>query len=384
MVEFNETQTGLVKQYISGFKEFRQTEKAKSWQLDREERVVLYRKLLDPQHLKNLTEEEFGTIWKKLWASQVWGNKDYRVNEILEANGIDRIRQELSILLYGDRPLEVRFDRFRENITGLGHSSISEILVFANPNEFCLWNRKPIHVLPFLKCDNLLPKRVFKYALHGEDYVKCNEVLGLIRDQLRMKGLSNADYVDVDFFLAYLFYEIVEKQEQPAKVEPISKEQPHINPKSLTHWDAIGLLVRLGNALGFDTYVADPKRESNGQRLGELSSLDRAPEEFQGIKEIERVDVIWFSKVFPPSYFFEVEDGGNMRDALQRLFQASHFNVKFFVVSPSDNKGKFERWASTAPYKHVNYNFKSYEELVGFFEGVTVFNKLRNEFLGIR
>lgn len=383
MLKLTDEQKSTVQEYITGFKEFLKTPRAQEWDQERKERTKSFQRVLSPNSIQRLSEEEFGEIVKSLWASLVWSDKNYKTSQLLEDNDIETIRQELAFLLYRDTSVAERYDRFRKRIKGLGPSSITEILVFVQPQQHCLWNEKPKTVLPFLGLDSLLPSRVFKYQITGSDYIQCTRVLSLIRDELQGHGFKNADFIDVDFFLAYIFYEVIKKQAQPQIIEELrTKRHSKIDISKLTHWDAIGMLVVLGNLLGFDTYVADPNRKYDGKPLKELVSLEEPPEEFKGIKDVERVDVIWFNKFTPPSYFFEVEDGGNMRDALQRLFQASHFNARFFIVAPSENRPKFDRWAKTAPYKHMRYHFKSYEELTEFFEEVRVFTELRTSFLG--
>lgn len=380
MTQLTEDQKSALQKYITGFKEFLKTPRAREWDEDRKQRLKSFQLVLSPNSIHRLSEEKFSEIIKSLWASQIWSDKNYKANAVLEDNSISNIRQELALLLYSDAPLQERFDRFRKHIKGLGPSSITEILVFVKPHEYCLWNEKPKTVLPFLGLDSLLPSRVFKYQITGADYIQCNEVLNLIRNELQKHGFENADFIEVDFFLAYIFYEVI-KTQPPIKDGKRDKKCPKIDISKLTHWDAIGMLVELGNLLGFDTYVADPNKKYNGKPLKELVTLEEPPEEFKGIKDVGRVDVIWFNKFTPPAYFFEVEDGGNMRDALQRLFQASHFNAKFFVVAPSENRPKFERWVKTAPYKYMQYHFKSYEELAEFFEEARAFTELRMSFL---
>ena len=82
-------------------------------------------------------------------------------------------------------------------------------------------------------------------------------------------------------------------------------------------------------------------------------------------KNVALVDVIWYSEDSPPSFFFEVEDKGTMRDALLRLFQARHLNARFFIVGPKENLKKFEEWVSNAPFKSSRnlYTFRTFQDL---------------------
>ena len=59
------------------------------WDQERKERTRFYKKIFSKGHLDKLKEEEFGDAVKQLWASQIWGNKEYLVNKILQDNGIE-------------------------------------------------------------------------------------------------------------------------------------------------------------------------------------------------------------------------------------------------------------------------------------------------------
>ncbi len=99
-------------------------------------------------------------------------------------------------------------------------------------------------------------------------------------------------------------------------------------------------------------------------------------------RQMSRIDVIWY-RPNTPFYLFEVEDGGNMRDALHRLYNAMAFNAKFFIVSPAHNRDKFETWVRTAPFTEFQdtYNFTTYTELFDFYKEAIKFTTMRERFL---
>lgn len=174
-------------------------------------------------------------------------------------------------------------------------------------------------------------------------------------------------------------YAVIEKT--PPPVTPGSEEEGEDNsPKN--HWEAIYYITLIGNLLGYKTYVADPSKEAYSKKLGEVSTLKDVPSIFQNIPNVKRVDAIWFSSK-SESYFFEVEDGGTMRDALHRLFNCFHLNAKFFIVSPIENKPKFEQWMATEPYKsqEERYNFRTYKELYDFYKQVDSYITMSKKFL---
>ena len=211
MLELTPHQKQTIKKYIEEFKAFMKTEKALEWEQDRKTKLDLIKTKLSKEHVLNLTENDFGNIIKALWATEMWTNKDYIVGKLLKDNTLQKLREEFNELIYGNHTLEARFDSFRKRTKGLGPSSLTEILLFTSPTDYCIWNAKPKNVLPFLKI-KLLPSRVFKYQITGRDYAKCIEVLSLFKEELNEAGFINANFIDVDFFLAFVFYEILEKQ----------------------------------------------------------------------------------------------------------------------------------------------------------------------------
>jgi hypothetical protein len=391
MAELSKEQKENIRKYIESFRKRLKSELSnKGWRKERKDRIGLFQRLLNKNKLKSLTEKEFAKIIESLWASQIWGNKDYLVEKILNDNGLPKIRTELIELLYGKDSLDKRFDRFKQNIKGLGPSSITEILVFVFPDKYCLWNEKPKNVLPLLGMENLLPDRVFKYSINGKDYVNCNNTLVLVKEELKKNGFGKVDFLDVDIFMWLLFSEVVKKREKVKKEVIITKipKEIKIDVSSLTHWDVMAVLIELGNLLGFDTYTADPARKSKllDKTLGEISLLKGIPAfTYQRyLDTVKNVDVIWFKDEFP-AYCFEVEHTTGVSLGLLRLYQIRNFtNAKFYVIAPSNIISKFQTETTKDPFYRIKnrYNFKSYEELVMFHEEAKKYHEIQRRFLG--
>lgn len=367
MSQLSDAQRVRITEYVAGFKEFLASERAIGWRKEREQRSQLFSRLLNRKAIEDLKLDDFALITKSLWATQVWSNKDYKVNQVVTENGLEKIKVELRELIYGQGSLARRFDRFRANIKGLGPSSITEILVFVSPKDYSLWNEKPKEVLPFLGMSDLLPERVYRYSINGEEYEKCNAVLNLFREQLQKSGVDNPDFIDLDFFLAYIFYEVIPKTEPPKPPpRPQTIEQSPESTQIVTHQDAEGILIELGNLLGFDTYTADPSKLYGGVALSEKAKLKEIPSfTHEKILETAReIDVIWFREEFPV-YCFEVEHTTNVKDGLLRLYQVRHLNAKFYIVAPHDVESKFLTEVAKDPFNQINsrYRFRSYEDL---------------------
>jgi len=391
MLELNERQRQIVSRYASQFIAFLETDKGREWKKEREDRKGFFKEVLSKEKVIDLSEDGFGRVIKSLWASDVWGNKGYYVGKLLSDNGLSKLSSEIEELLYGSEPLEKRYDRFNKNIKGLGPSSITEILAFVFPDKCGMWTKSHKSVLPFFKMKTLLPDRVYKYPINGKEYLKCNEVLELVKNELSLKSqLKGVDFIDTDFFMWFVFSEVMKF----GKAEPFVAEREEIVPTTeeietdeLTHWDVMGILAQLGSLLGFETYVADPSRKYKDKTLGEIATLKEIPGfTYQDTLDVvKNIDVIWFKGEYP-EHCFEIEHTTNIRDGLLRLYQISPLKgIKFFVVAPSENIRKFQKEVARMPFREIKdrYNFRSYKELVRWFREAKTYHKLEKDFLGL-
>lgn len=350
---------------------------------------------LGKDSIASLTEDALKDIIKRLWATLFWGNKDYKANRVLsdnassEKSGLETMRDALAELLYGSAPFPKRYDVFRKQVKGLGTVSLTEILHFAEPTQYCLWNDKPQNVLPFLGMSNMLPERVFRYpnSMTGQEYVQCCEVIGLIRDELTANGIASADFTGADCFLWYLFDQVLPQQKpEPAKPELPTSPAPVSAMSITTHSDAQTILLKLGNLLGYDAYVADPSQTSNGQKLGDLATLKELPPfTLPPILDSARyIDMIWLKDEFSECCF-EVEHTTDVTKGLLGLYQIHQLgHVKFFIVAPVDKIGKFQTEVSKDPSNQIKsrYLFRTYEELCAFYELAAKYHELKSGFFG--
>ena len=386
MAEPAAEQRKRIKKYIEKYKDRLKKELSGEWKKERQERILLFQRLLGQQNIDHLNESNVGEIVRSLWASRLWTNKDYLVAKVLNSNGLPKIKKEVKALLYGDQSIQKRFDNFLARIKGLGPSSVTEILVFVFPDRYCLWNDKPKNVLPVLGIEDLLPERVYKYAINGKDYVKCNKVLGIVREELKNCGFRDIDFLDVDIFMWLLFNEEVEKPSRRGRRR--IKEKLSLNPSKLSHWDVMGILLELGNLLGYETYTADSAKQCKvlKKSLGEIALLKEIPPfTYKKLLDtVKNVDVIWFKEEFP-AHCFEVEHTTGVTVGLLRLYQIRNFtNARFFVVAPANIMNRFQTELTKDPFYKVKnrYRFKSYEDLVLFFDRAKTYHKVREDFLG--
>ena len=282
------------------------------------------------------------------------------------------IKLELNKLFYDDKlSLAQRYDEFKKNIRGLGSSALSELLHFVYPDKYCLWNDKPKTVLPFLGLDTLFPDRVFRYQIaDGGEYALCNEAMDLLRQELMQAGINNADFIDLDCYIWFIFSQRLPKgkkaqrQKRVVVVSATDKEMSKIR----THEDAEFLSLKLGEMLGYATYTCDKKSKANNVELGEIAMLKDLPG-FAGERDMgfaRFIDVIWFDEDENPLCCIEVEHTMNIVNSLTKLHQLCHFRVNFLVIAPEDKRGKFETEMGKAPYRSERdrYHFVSYDELI--------------------
>lgn len=272
----------------------------------------------------------------------------------------------------------VTFEENQQVSRGIKAGFISPTFYFLNP-QYRIINNKTIDTINFLVGGNAIGRELSHYK----------EYLETINRALEQLGIPLFDDADVfDAFCHWMCdkrlggYARIEKQvedhEEEEEGPPVFEDE--IEPQN--HWEALYYIVKAGNLLGFKTYVADPSKSAFEKKLGEIATLTEVPTILKSAPEISRVDVIWYKSI-PPFFFFEVEDGGTMRDALHRLYNAMAFDARFFIVSPINNRSKFEKWVTTAPFREFEerYNFRTYSDLFDFYKEVVKFTAMRERFL---
>ena len=358
-----------IKNYIEQFKNWlKEDERSKKWKKERKERCQWYKEKLRFDQINNLNEEDFSELIKNLWASNVWQNKEYKVQYLIRNNGFEKIKKELRKLLYGKDSIENRWNTFKKSIKGLGPSSISEILTFFDPQKYALINVKIYKVLPRVGMS-------IKVVKNGKSYKEAIEKLKVIKNALIESGVKDVDFIITDFFVAYLFYEVFDlaykrKEKEPLEIvtEEPEKEKPELGKFKIdSHEKAEAVLLFLGNLLGFDTYTPDKGRIVEGQALGNIATLQELP--YFGSEKImesaQNIDVVWVKDEWP-EYFFEVEHTTGITPGLLRIYQvAEKLSAKCFIIAPIRMQPKFKREIEKPPFNKLKerYKFKSYEEL---------------------
>jgi len=281
----NPKQEENLKEAIKLFKDYSKTKNFREDMIDRKEREIFFSKL-DWQTPEELDEFKFGEIISKLWASQIWGNKDYLIKKIISQNGFENLKIELWNLLFADLDIAKRYNHFISVIKGLGPSSITELLCVTHPKEFGIWNVKARKALKILGFEKELP--VNKYKIDGEEYKKFNVILKQIAYKLEANGFREVDLLFVDYFL----YEV-------SSIKVVTKEV--VVSKDFDHDEIVDQLVEIGEGLGFET---EPKKKIGNGAI---------------------VDLIWRVKITNLGtiiYVFEVQRRGSIDSLIVNLQKA--------------------------------------------------------------
>lgn len=144
-------------------------------------------------------------------------------------------------------------------------------------------------------------------------------------------------------------------------------ERRGMTPKSekYTHGYYQGLLVDIGNAKHFSTYVPpqDKNREYSHRKLGDVVTMPSLVEFTTDriMRKAKTVDTIWMNCRNMPDSFFEVEHTTDIRNSLDKFYELQDFRAKFYIVSDAANRARFEDllgWSQYAPIR----------DFVGFYD----------------
>ena len=306
---------------------------------------------LTPEKIEAMDEEGFYRLMEPLWAFCMWGNKHYVIDNIVEKNGMDAIRQGLKLLLYGPSgDIARRWNEFRRKIKGIGPAVMSEILVKFSPTEYILWNRKTETGFWLLGIEGV-PRS--SSLINGKVYAElCQKGRELV-DYAKRHGVGEIDdLLNLNYFIwGEVQHEDVVPTEEPAIVPQTSEESVFVHNDIRDHIKEIGLM------LGFRADV-------------EKKIADGAV-----------VDTIWevsVSNMGRITYVFEVQTKGSIDSLLLNLLKSKNDPSVQGVVAVSDKEqlDRIKKEASAVKgledLKFWDYNdvLKVYEHLSSAFESI--------------
>jgi hypothetical protein len=224
-----------------------------------------------------------------------------------------------------------------------------------------------------------------KYDLDLEDIQVWEEGKPVVDVVQRLGFISNKDHYGVHFQGGVKrineadYYTIIEFK------PPVGKARLDVEMRTeYSHALIQGMLVELGNLLGYDTFSSDQTPEYRDTTIGELATFDSLPEftSKRILKTVQQIDVIWLEDEFPVCCF-EVEHSTDVTKGLLRMHQLARFQTQFFIVGEDNLRRKFETETRKSPfYQHRDrYFFRSYKEVEKLYQQSKRFVALRDGFL---
>ncbi len=299
------------------------------------------------ERLQNLTEDEFFNLIAPLWAMRMWGNKKYQLDNIVESNGMDLLREQLVNLFYGKTSIECRWDEFRKKVKGMGPAIISELLNKFKPDEYILWNKKSLAGFTALGIPKV-PKN--SSALEGKKYAYLSEVGRELVASAKKQGFS-----EIEDLLALNYFIWQELQIEPIGLEVAIEDKPEKETeqqKTFVHNDVRDRIRDIGSFLGFKAEI-------------EKKIADGAV-----------VDAIWEVSVGNMgriTYVFEVQTSGSIDSLLLNLMKAKNNPSVQGIVAVSDAKQleKIKKEASGLKAIRDDLKFWDYNDVLKVFEALS-------------
>ena len=279
---------------------------------ERKERKAYYQSFTKAK-LWVMSEDDFVEYLSRLWSMLMWGNKRFLANKLIADNGFDMLKKQLVELLYGSIPVEKRWHNFLKSVKGIGPSTMSELLSYANPDEYVVVNKAVVSCLAYLGIQDM-PRHNYQYT--GKKYVEVCAIAKEIAVALKDAGDEDVDLLEVDYFLWDEVLPLVEKQGSVSQAPASDKPKTQTDSKSL-HDEIKDKLVAIGELLGFESRSEVP------------------------IAAGAKVDVVWEAKIGNMGkaiYVFEVQSKGSIDSLILNLTRALSNPAVQAVVAVADEE----------------------------------------------
>ncbi len=280
---------------------------------ERRERKEYYQSFTKDK-LIAMTEDEFLEYISKLWSMLIWGNKKYVVDKLISDNGFVPLKKQLAELLYGMNSIEKRWDIFLKSIKGMGPATISELLTYANPQEYVIFNKTTILCYGYLDIPDM-PKYNYQYT--GKKYAEICSIAKEIAAELKKAGAADYDLLAVDYFMWDEILPLAEKKAPDSPTTPETKKTVTVNDSKSLHTEIKEKLVAIGELLGFDS-------------RSEVKITTGAV-----------VDAVWEAKIGNMGkaiYVFEVQSKGSIDSLILNLKKAQSNAAVQAVVAVADEE----------------------------------------------
>ena len=258
-MKLSSEQRQAVEAHLSRFKAYLGGPEYASEKADRTRRTAFFQEDLRAR-LPELSEADVTELVTMLWASRMWGNKQYHAQQIITENGIDKLRVELGKLLDISEPPGKRYARFVNNVKHLGPAATTEMLTYACPDACGIWNKQARQAVAILGLSDVVNPK--KYRLTSREYSTFNRLLEAIADLLRQASVPDPDLLMVDYFL----YDVAaHPSDEPAAPAPSD---------TFDHDEIRDLVQSIGVMLGL---VGSSRKSGTSPALSEAMVLAISP-----------------------------------------------------------------------------------------------------------
>jgi hypothetical protein len=325
---------------------------------ERADRIHYYQSWTRDRILKMEADDLYEYI-SKLWAMLIWGNKHYVVDKMIQNHGIDTVRRRLAELVWGEKAVAERWDRFRKNIKGMGPATISEILSHVFPEDCMIWNRRAYIGMNHLGFKNL-PR--YDYQVTGKKYVELCESAKLIGKELERQGIEDATLLSVDYFIWYEL-QVEDKlshlhKKAQGQLPPVQEEKELTS--EFVHDEIRDKIADIGKWLGFE-----PKTEIK-------------------VAEGSKVDTVWEATIGNMGrviYVFEVQTKGSIDSLILNLLKSLNNPAVQGAVAVS-NAGQLEKikkHAASVPNLGEKLKYWDYENVLEVYDSLSLVNESINQ-----
>ncbi|MBR2593421.1 MAG: hypothetical protein IKD83_02215 [Firmicutes bacterium] len=280
--------------------------------LERVERKAYYQSFTKDK-LLSMTEDEFFEYISRLWSMLIWGNKKYIVDKLIADNGFENLKNQLAKVIFSTLPLEQRWNTFLKSVKGMGPATISELLMYSNPDEYVIFNKTTINCFNYLNIPDM-PKYNYQYT--GKKYLEVCSIAKEISNSLKTTSIKDYDLLAVDYFLWDEILPLAERKTSVDKISVSTNPKTEIDSKSL-HDEIKEKLVAIGELLGFES-------------RSEVKITTGAV-----------VDAVWEAKIGNMGkaiYVFEVQSKGSIDSLILNLRKAQSNPAVQAVVAVADEK----------------------------------------------
>lgn len=334
--------------------------RAENDKTQRAERVTYYQ-ALTVDRIRAMSEDDLYEYIAKLWAMLIWGNKRYVVDKLIQEHGFKKVKDELAELVWGDKSIEQRWDRFRSSIKGIGPAMISEILCHTHPDEYILWNRRAYVGFRYLGLDDL-PR--YNYQLTGKRYAALCETAKTIAQEMRKEGITDVNLLTVDYFIwdeLQIEDNLSQIHKKTTSIESEDVEEaakPEVAGEFL-HNEVRDKLADIGLWLGF---VAKT----------EIKVADGS-----------KVDTVWEATIGNMGrviYIFEVQTKGSIDSLILNLLKSLNNPAVQGVVAVSDSAQieKIRKHAAGVAQLRDKLKYWDYKEVLQVHEALELVNESIN------